>query len=151
MKIPEGTTIHWVGSDGGYRGICKCLPDAPYIAPFDKHRWADVLAKAGKPSQTPAPMPPKDEAQTDGPFGGNRIRWKGKDYPLEGKAYLIVSAVWKVERFHFDDLKKSVNEVAADMTIHTWVNIAKNALQPLNLDWKLSADSTTRFVRKKPK
>jgi hypothetical protein len=44
--LPAGTTIHWVGHETGYRNRCLCHPTAPYAAPFDRERWADVAAES---------------------------------------------------------------------------------------------------------
>lgn len=58
-QLPVGTTIHWVGHDTGYRNRCPCHPDAPFTAPFDKHRWASVgsgraIVTANEPVDEPS-------------------------------------------------------------------------------------------------
>jgi predicted transcriptional regulator len=52
-NLPQGTTIHWVGDETGIRNRCPHYPDAPYAAPFDKERWASVVAAGGRPRATP--------------------------------------------------------------------------------------------------
>lgn len=42
-KLPQGTTIHWVGGLAGMKGLCPHFPDAPFAAPFDRHRWTEVV------------------------------------------------------------------------------------------------------------
>lgn len=54
-KLPPGTTIHWVGHDTGIRNRCRCHPNAPYAAPFDRERWATVAAPPERASPTPIP------------------------------------------------------------------------------------------------
>lgn len=73
--LPAGATIHWVGHDTGVRSRCRCHPNAPFAAPFDQHRWTDVVSPApvervvaepavsastgsSPPSTTPAATPP---------------------------------------------------------------------------------------------
>jgi hypothetical protein len=51
-RLPAGTTIHWVGHETGIRNRCKCHPDAPYAAPFDRERWPAVV--------TPPPLASAD-------------------------------------------------------------------------------------------
>jgi hypothetical protein len=66
--LPPGTTIHWVGNDTGYRNRCRCHPDAPYAAPFDRDRWAAVVPPA-PPSASALPVtvaepPPANQPAT---------------------------------------------------------------------------------------
>ena len=49
--LPDGATVHWLGHESGRRSRCKCHPTAPYAAPFDRDKWAAVVAR---PALTPA-------------------------------------------------------------------------------------------------
>lgn len=39
IPLPDGLTIYWVGRNAGYRGRCRCHPNAPTAAPVDQPRW----------------------------------------------------------------------------------------------------------------
>jgi hypothetical protein len=56
-NLPPGTTIHWVGHDTGCRSRCPCHPDAPYAAPFDAHRWGQLVSTAGVRSDNESTAP----------------------------------------------------------------------------------------------
>jgi hypothetical protein len=51
--LPDGTTIHWVGHEGGNRNRCRCHPNAPFAAPFDQGRWASVAVTPVRPPGPP--------------------------------------------------------------------------------------------------
>ena len=61
FPLPAGTTIHWVGHDTGIRSRCRCHPNAPFAAPFDRGRWASVVrSEPPSPSSTPEGSKPTE-------------------------------------------------------------------------------------------
>jgi hypothetical protein len=67
--LPEGTTIHWVGHDTGYRSRCRCAEyrNAPFAAPFDQERWAALV-------QGPEQRPVGNAATGEPGTGSVRVR-----------------------------------------------------------------------------
>lgn len=58
-KLPPGTTIHWVGHEGGARSSCLCpeYRDAPFAAPFDQERWVCVAPCPAPAADNPEVVP----------------------------------------------------------------------------------------------
>jgi hypothetical protein len=124
-KLPPGTTVHWVGHDTGYRSRCRCHPDAPYTAPFDEHRWGQVVPtgpaeamnessvadmfEAGRPGvgdtaegdKTPSRPNPIPDVLPDGPFDPDGFRYHGGEvrFGRAGKQRGLVLALWDQQNF----------------------------------------------------
>ncbi len=63
IDIPDGLTIHWIGTNAAYRSSCPCHPLAPTAAPIDRDRWP-----------TPRVVPVWDKTQRQLRLGQEVIR-----------------------------------------------------------------------------
>ena len=156
--LPAGVTLHWVGHRRGRASRCRCHPEAPYAAPFDRHRWADMARPANPGPALGAPgvgdARGASEAQPDGPFGGRWLWWGGvrHDVPT-GVVYRFIKYMWSREHADYDALWDGAERVFDDpvepQTVRSKVSAANKVLANARVPWRLESDSTARIVRKR--
>jgi hypothetical protein len=102
----------------------------------------------GTSSQVAEDPPP----HPDGPEGGCWLWWQGKrrDMP-KGNVYKLVAYMWSRDSATYDELVGPVFDSAVmPQTVRSYVNKANNALRPIRVPWRLSTDSVTLNIIKKP-
>ena len=100
-----------------------------------------------------APRGPAFKSVTDGPEGGRRLRWNGKQTNLSGVIYRLVAHMWERDSAGYEQLMSGAvwDSFVEPQTVRSAVNKANNALASAGVPWKLSADSRSRVVTKAPR
>jgi hypothetical protein len=89
----------------------------------------------------------------DGVEGGCWLWWQGTRHAIaKGNVYKLVAHMWDRESAPYGDLVGPVFESAVlPQTVRSYANKANNYLAPIGVPWRLSTDSVTGHVTKKPR
>jgi hypothetical protein len=112
-------------------------PDKVWSAAAQGNREAVVVESNGKP---------------DGPQGGCWLWWKGNRHDVpKGNVYKLIDYFWNRESARYDDLVGPVfDSDVLNQSIRSECSETSEVLSRIGVPWKLSADSRSRIVTKKP-
>jgi hypothetical protein len=65
--LPPGVTVHWVGHETGTRDACRCHPDSPFAAPFDRERIVRLVEALADPQRHPGAVSASISSPPPGP------------------------------------------------------------------------------------
>jgi hypothetical protein len=103
----------------------------------------DNALSAGSPSRP---------AHADGVEGGCWLWWQGTRFDIpKGNVYKMLAFMWGRDSAGYDDLEREVFEDPVEpQTIRSLASKVNNALKKVGIPWRLTTDSTTRQLTKKP-
>ncbi len=88
----------------------------------------------------------------EGPEGGCWLRWRGKKHDIpKGNVYKLIDFMWQRESAAYDVLVGPVFDDSVEpQTIRSLANKVNNALARVGVPWRLSTNSTSQQLVKKP-
>jgi hypothetical protein len=91
-------------------------------------------------------------AHPDGPDGGCWLWWQGTKHDIpKGVVYRLLAFMWEKDQANYETLERHVFDLEVkEGTIRARASdVNKKVLEPIGVPWRLSADSSNRYLTKK--
>jgi hypothetical protein len=132
--------------------LSGCEAELRDVLGFFRRALQPSDALSGRPANAETDQ---DEAQSqpDGPYGGCWLWWQGKRHDIpKGAVYRLLEFMWNKDYARYEMLAKEVFDLdVTDGTIRARVSeVNKKVLEKFGVSWRLSTNSSNRYVTKRP-